>query len=86
MNAVIEEITLRHKRHDKVYAQTSGAIFHYQWLRTDGPVFFGDDMNAMIKQNMGMPPMIANAISLSDNEVPGVFHQLSQPQIVHPQT
>lgn len=74
MNAVIEEITLRHKRHDKVYAQTSGAIFHYQWLRTDGPVFFGDDMNAMIKQNMGMPPMIANAISLSDNEVPGVFH------------
>ena len=74
MNAITQELTFRNKNHDRWYAQTSGIFFNYQWLRTDGPVFFGDDMNRMIISQMGMPPYVASSLSLSDNDVPGTFH------------
>ncbi len=73
MNALTEELSLK-TRSDSRWQHTSGLFFSYEWLRTDAPVYFGDEMNAMIKGQMGMPPMIANAITLSDNAVEGTFH------------
>lgn len=73
LNAVTQELTLRTKRSDLFWNHTSGLFFSHQWLHTDGPVTFGDDMNRMIvgginasiKQGMvagGMPEQAAEAV------------------------
>lgn len=46
-NAVTEEITLKSKR-QTVWTWLFGAAASYQWLRTDGPVYFGDAMTSGI--------------------------------------
>lgn len=72
LNALTQEITLRSLRLGS-WQHTSGLFFSYQWLRTDAPVYFGDAMNSMIISNMGMPPAVAQNMSLTDNYVPGTF-------------
>ncbi len=73
MNALTEEITIKTRSAAK-WQHTSGLFFSYEWLKTNAPVYFGDDMNAMIKEQMGMPAMVAQGITLTDNLVAGVFH------------
>ena len=46
-NAVTEEITLKSKR-ASVWNWLFGAAANYQWLHTDGPVYFGDAMTSGI--------------------------------------
>ncbi len=72
MNALVQEVTLKTKAGGR-WQHTSGLFFSNQWLHTDGPVFFGDDMNRMIVGAMGMPPAVAAAMTISDNNVPGSF-------------
>lgn len=72
MNAIVQELTLS-GRDNEYWQHTSGAFLSYQWLHTEAPVYFGDDMNSRIVGNMGMPPQVASAISLTDNKVPGAF-------------
>ncbi len=72
MNALVQELTLKTKA-GSWWQHTSGLFFSNQWLHTDGPVFFGDDMNSMIVGAMGMPPAVAAGITLTDNSVPGSF-------------
>lgn len=72
MNAVTEEISLR-SRGPQRWQHASGLFFSYQWLHTNAPVSFGDDMNSLIVANMGMPQAVAQRITVSDNCVPGDF-------------
>lgn len=72
MNALVQELTLGSRSHEN-WRHTSGAFLSYQWLKTNAPVFFGDDMNSRIVSSMGMPPQVASCISLTDNMVPGEF-------------
>ena len=73
MNALTQELTLR-STGDATWHHTSGLFFSYKWLRTDGPVYFGDDMNKNILTFLGMPESVAKAMTLSENSVPGIFH------------
>lgn len=72
MNGVVQELTLSGRGHER-WQHTSGVFFSYQWLHTDGPVFFGDAMNNRIIGAMGMPAAVAGAMSMTDNRVPGSF-------------
>lgn len=72
MNALVQEITVKTK-YSGCWQHTSGLFFSYQWLHTDGPVFFGDAMNSRIIGSMGMPPAVAQSLTMSDNNVPGSF-------------
>ena len=72
MNAITQEFTMR-SRGSRSWNHSSGVIFSHEWLKTDGPVFFGDDMNRMIVSNMGMPESVAKILTISDNSVPGHF-------------
>lgn len=73
MNAFTQEVTLR-STGDASWHHASGVFFSYKWLRTLGPVYFGDDMNKSILSYLGMPEMIAKQMTLSENSVPGTFH------------
>lgn len=73
MNALTQEFTLR-STGDATWHHTSGLFFSYKWLRTRGPVYFGDDMNKSILSYLGMPEAVAKLMTLSDNSVPGTFH------------
>jgi len=72
MNAVTEELSLR-SRGSQRWRHASGAFFSYQWMHTNAPISFGDDMNSRIVSNMGMPEFVAKSITISDNCVPGDF-------------
>lgn len=72
MNAVVQELTLGGSTGSR-WRHTSGVFFSYQWLNTDAPVYFGDDMNKSILAAMGMPPQVAQSMTLTDNHVPGDF-------------
>lgn len=72
MNAAVQEITLSGST-GRRWRHTSGLFLSYQWLTTSAPVFFGDEMNSRIVASMGMPPQVAQAMTLSDNSVPGEF-------------
>lgn len=83
MNAVTEEISLR-SRTSGWWQHASGVFFTHEWLHTDGPVFFGDDMNARIKGSMlsaveandRVPAFVKSMLrgmTLTDNSVPGRF-------------
>lgn len=72
MNAVVQELTLGGATGSR-WRHTSGVFFSYQWLNTEAPVYFGDDMNSFILSSMGMPSQVAQAMTLSDNRVPGRF-------------
>ena len=80
MNALTQELTLRWYNNPR-WNHTWGLFGSHQWLHTDGPVSFGNDMNSMVATNIsralaaiGMPPAMANSIGISDNSVPGTFH------------
>ena len=72
LNVLTQEVTLRSAGNGR-WQHTSGAFFSYQWLHTDGPVYFGEAMNKQILSSMGMPPTVASAMTLTDNYVPGEF-------------
>ena len=72
MNGVVQELTLSGHGHE-MWRHTSGVFLSHQWLKTDGPVFFGDVMNHRIIGAMGMPAAVAGAMSMTDNWVPGSF-------------
>ena len=72
MNAITQELSLRSLGGGK-WNHASGVFFSKQWLKTDGPVYFGEAMNNKILTNMGMPPAMAQMLSISDNYVPGTF-------------
>ncbi|NPD93160.1 TonB-dependent receptor [Xylanibacter muris] len=83
-SAVTQEFTIRGNGENK-WMPVSGIFLSHQWLRTDGPVYFGDDMNAMIKRSMlggltnnpGIPQNVKDMLAgmtITDNNVPGVFH------------
>ena len=72
MNAITQELSLR-STGGGVWNHASGVFFSKQWLKTDGPVYFGEAMNNKILTNMGMPPAMAQMLSISDNYVPGTF-------------
>lgn len=72
MNALVQELTLSSRGHES-WQNTSGVFFSYQWLHTEAPVYFGDDMNRLIVGAMGMPSQVAEGISLTENMVPGLF-------------
>ena len=72
MNAITQELSLR-SLGGGIWNHASGVFFSKQWLKTDGPVYFGEAMNKMILTNMGMPPAMAQMLSISDNYVPGTF-------------
>lgn len=80
MNALTQELTLRWYNNEN-WNHTWGVFGSHQWLHTDGPVYFGDDMNSMVATNishdltaLGMPAAMASSIGISDNWVPGTFH------------
>ena len=72
MNAITQELSLR-STGGGVWNHASGVFFSKQWLKTDGPVYFGEAMNNKILTNMGMPPAMAQMLTISDNSVPGTF-------------
>ena len=72
MNAITQELSLRSLGGGK-WNHASGVFFSKQWLKTDGPVYFGEAMNNKILTNMGMPPAMAQVLTISDNYVPGTF-------------
>ena len=72
MNALTQELSLR-SRGESVWNHASGVFFSKEWLKTNGPVYFGEAMNNMILGNMGMPQAMASILNISDNNVPGVF-------------
>ena len=72
MNAITQELSLRSLGGGK-WNHASGVFFSKQWLKTDGPVYFGEAMNNKILTNMGMPAAMAQMLSISDNYVPGTF-------------
>ena len=72
MNAITQELSLR-SLGGGIWNHASGVFFSKQWLKTDGPVYFGEAMNNKILTNMGMPPAMAQMLSISDNYVPGTF-------------
>ena len=56
-----------------------GAFFSYQWLKTTAPVYFGEDMNKMIINNLlgnipSIPSFVLSRLQITNNEVPGTFH------------
>lgn len=80
MNALTQELTLRWYNNPR-WNHTWGLYGSHQWLHTDGPVSFGNDMNSMVATNIsralaaiGMPAAMASSIGISDNNVPGTFH------------
>ena len=73
MNAISQEFALRSVGNSR-WQHSSGVFISQKWLRTYGPVFFGDDMNNNILSYLGMPQAIAKLMVLSDNSVPGLFH------------
>ena len=73
INAITQEVTLRSEGASS-WHHASGIFFSQKWLRTNGPVYFGDDMNKSILNYLGMPESIAKLMTLSDNAVPGLFH------------
>ena len=80
MNALTQELTLRWYNNPR-WNHTWGLFGSHQWLHTDGPVSFGNDMNSMVATNIsralaaiGMPAAMASSIGISDNSVPGTFH------------
>ena len=73
MNSISQELTLRSTGNTR-WHHTSGLFFSHKWLRTFGPVFFGDDMNKNILSYLGMPSQVAKLMTLSENSVPGLFH------------
>ena len=72
MNAITQELSLR-SLGGGIWNHASGVFFSKQWLKTDGPVYFGEAMNNKILTNMGMPEAMAKMLSISDNSVPGTF-------------
>ncbi len=72
MNAITQELSLR-SAGVGVWNHTSGVFFSRQWLKTDGPVNFGEAMNNKILTNMGMPEAMSKMLTISDNYVPGTF-------------
>ncbi len=72
MHAVTQEFVLKTISTSR-WQHTSGIFASHQWLKTNAPVYFGEDMNMNIKDKMGMPPMIANSLILDNNEVLGSF-------------
>ena len=72
MNAITQELSLR-SLGGGIWNHASGVFFSKQWLKTDGPVYFGEAMNNKILTNMGMPPAMAQMLTISDNYVPGTF-------------
>ena len=83
MNALTEEISMRSKGTGR-WQHASGVFFSHEWLHTDGPVFFGDAMNAMIKSSMltavnrndRVPAFVKSMLqgmTITDNSVPGEF-------------
>ena len=72
MNAITQELSLR-SLGGGTWNHASGVFFSKQWLKTDGPVYFGDAMNNKILTNMGMPEAMAKILTISDNSVPGTF-------------
>ena len=72
MNALTQELSLR-SRGVGVWNHASGVFFSKEWLKTNGPVYFGEAMNSRILGNMGMPAAMASILNISDNNVPGVF-------------
>ena len=72
MNAITQELSLRSLGGGK-WNHASGVFFSKQWLKTDGPVYFGEAMNKMILTRMGMPAAMAQMLTISDNYVPGTF-------------
>ena len=72
MNAITQELSLRSLGGGK-WNHASGVFFSKQWLKTDGPVYFGEAMNNKILTNMGIPAAMAKMLTISDNYVPGTF-------------
>ena len=72
MNAITQELSLR-SLGGGIWNHASGVFFSKQWLKTDGPVYFGEAMNNKILTNMGMPAAMAQMLTISDNSVPGTF-------------
>lgn len=76
LSALTQELTLR-SRGDGWWRHSSGLFFSHEWLRTEAPVFFGDDMNSRILGAMLSSPAIPDAVkgglSIADNWVPGTF-------------
>ncbi len=71
MNALTEEITLKGKY--KKWNYVTGIYGAYKWLKTDAPVFFGDDFTEMIASKIvsKMPEGSEMKLWL---DVPGLFH------------
>lgn len=72
MNAITQEFAFRSRSRSR-WQHSTGLFFSHQWLHTNAPVTFGSDMNKMIVSQMGMPPAIAQFITIDDNRVPGDF-------------
>ena len=73
MNALTQELVLRSKSTGG-WQHTTGVFGSYQWLHTDAPVFFGDEMGNFIMTQWGMPAAVASMLSFQNNWVPGDFH------------
>lgn len=50
-NSLTEELSIK-SRNNSIWHWTFGAFASYQWLKTDAPVHFNKDMNAMLSQNI----------------------------------
>ena len=72
LNVLTQELSLRSLGSGR-WRHASGVFFSYQWLHTYAPVSFGGAMNELIVSQMGMPSMVASAMSLTENWVPGWF-------------
>ena len=72
MNAITQELSLR-SAGNGMWNHASGVFFSKEWLKTNGPVNFGEAMNNKILTNMGMPEAMSKMLSISDNNVPGTF-------------
>lgn len=72
MNALTQELVLRSKSTGG-WQHTTGVFGSYQWLHTDAPVYFGDDMSNFIMTQWGMPAAATSMLSFQNNWVPGDF-------------
>ena len=78
-NAVTQEFTFSNAKRPALrqnWQWTTGAFASYQWLKTQAPVFFGDDFNTQMSTTItsamaqaGVDAQVATSLS-----VPGLFH------------
>jgi outer membrane receptor protein involved in Fe transport len=74
MQALTQELVVRSKGNGS-WRHTTGVFGSYEWLSTQAPVVFGDEMELFIKQQWkNMPSFVRDGLKFRNNWVPGSFH------------